>query len=165
MTFKEFYEKYKGQYVDFDGYYGPQCVDLVQYWNRELGGQRFSGNAIEIIKQPMGIYEVIKNGPTNIPKEGDIVVWNKNMGAGNGHTGIATGKGSVMTFEAFEQNDPYTSPAHLKEYKYDNVVGWLHPRRATPKPGVDYKILYETLVTNIREDIKATEQLIINLGE
>jgi hypothetical protein len=165
MTFKEFYEKYKGMYLDFDGYYGPQCVDLVQYWSRELGGARFSGNAKDIIDQPGRTYQVILNARTNIPSEGDIVVWNKNMGVGNGHTGIATGKGDINTFEVFQQNDPYATPAKLKTYNYNNVIGWLHPRAITTKSEVDYKILYETLVTGVREQIKATEQLVINLGE
>lgn len=165
MTFKEFYEKYNGMYLDFDGYYGPQCVDLVQYWNRELGGQRFSGNANHVIEQPGRTYQVITNGPTNKPSEGDIVVWNGKVGAGNGHTGIATGNGNAMTFEAFVQNDPYASNAHLKIYTYDNVIGWLHPKPAAVVKGVDYKVLYETLVIKIREDIKTTEQMVIDLGE
>ncbi len=36
-TFKEFYEKYNTKYVDDDGAYGCQCVDLFRVFCREFG--------------------------------------------------------------------------------------------------------------------------------
>lgn len=36
MTYIEFRDKYNGQFLDFDGSYGSQCWDLVQYYNTEV---------------------------------------------------------------------------------------------------------------------------------
>lgn len=164
MTFLEFYEKYKNKYTDFDGYYGAQCVDLVQYWSREIGGPRFTGNAKDIIHQAGTFYDRIDNKLLNFPKEGDIVVWNEKMGAGFGHTGIATKNAGVLKLEVFQQNDPMRSTAQLKTYTYSNIIGWLHPKNQIPNLGEDYKILFESLVTGIRAANAATEKLIIQLG-
>lgn len=38
MTYREFRDKYNGQYVDFDGYYGAQCWDLAQFYFTECLG-------------------------------------------------------------------------------------------------------------------------------
>ena len=38
---EDFFEKYNNKYVDYDGFYGTQCVDLVQYYNKEVVGGSF----------------------------------------------------------------------------------------------------------------------------
>lgn len=128
MTFKEFKNLFDGTLVDFDAYYSAQCVDLVQFWSRAIGGQRFWGNAKDIINQPGAIYTVVKNNPTNVPQEGDIVVLSGNYNGGYGHVGIATGKGDINSFEMFEQNDPTYSKCQNKTYNYKFVTGWLHKK-------------------------------------
>jgi hypothetical protein len=133
ITLTEFINKYKGKWVDFDGYYGAQCVDLVQYWSQNLGGHRFKGDAYSIFYQAGTFYDQVPNPPIGNPKEGDIVVWAYTYNWAGGHTGVATGKGistgaSSDWFECFEQNDPTGKPCQLKNYNFNNVLGWLHPK-------------------------------------
>jgi len=137
ITLNEFIANNNGKKVDFDGYYGAQCVDLVQYWSQNLGGPRFWGDAYQIYSQAGSFYTQIPNPPVGGPKEGDIVVWAYQYNWGGGHVGVATGKG-VSTgansdwFEVFEQNDPTGDPCKLKKYDYGNVLGWLHPKNYQP---------------------------------
>ena len=136
LTFSEFLNKYKGKWVDFDGYYGAQCVDLVQYWAKNLGYPAFWGDAYQIYQQAGNNYIQVPNPPIGGPKEGDIVVWAYSYNYGGGHVGIATGKGvstglSSDWFECFEQNDPTGKPCQLKNYNFNSVLGWLHPKIIT----------------------------------
>lgn len=127
--FKDFFAQYNNKYVDFDGYYGSQCFDLVQYWSKYIGGHRFGGGyAKEIYNQPGIFYVQVPNTPIAVPNAGDIVVWAGSYNGGPGHTGIATGKGDVNTFECFEQNDPIGSNSHIRQYQYNHVIGWLRPK-------------------------------------
>jgi len=129
MTIQEFLNFFNGIYADYDGAYGDQCFDLVNNYSRWIGAQRFTGeNAFEIYNQAGSFYTQIPNSPSAVPQKGDIVVWSGNFNAGAGHTGVATGKGDINTFEVLEQNDPLNSNCHLKTYNYFAVLGWLRPK-------------------------------------
>lgn len=129
--------------IDFDGYYGDQCVDWVQVWHRNLGGTiPFSGDAKDIINQPGNLYTKILNTPTGVPVKGDIIVWDGSYNGGPGHVGVATGKADINTFEVFEQNDPTGSKVHLKTYSnYNHVTGWLHPKIMPTPPANSDKLI------------------------
>lgn len=134
MFLQAFIDKYSGKFIDFDGYYGNQCVDLVQQYNKEVfNGSFLSGaNAYDIYSTyPKDIYGAVDNSPTGIPGAGNIVVWSKSFNGTAGHIGIATGTGNTDTFECFVQNDPTGSNCHLKTYNYNSVLGWLVPKVTT----------------------------------
>jgi len=124
----DFISLFNQGFCDFDGYYGNQCVDLAQFWNRVLGGRIFTGNAKDIFNQPQEIYSKVSNTPTGVPVKGDVVVWNSSFNGGPGHVGISTGKGDINRFEVLEQNDPTNKFCQLKTYNYNYVLGWLHPK-------------------------------------
>lgn len=137
ITLTDFITKYNGKEVDFDGYYGAQCVDLVQYWAQNLGGSPFWGDTYQIYSQAGTFYVQIPNPPVGGPKEGDIVVWAYTYNWAGGHVGIATGKGistgaATDWFECFEQNDPTGSACQLKTYPFNSVMGWLRPKNYPP---------------------------------
>lgn len=82
MTYQEFKDKYNGQYIDWDGAYGPQCWDLAQVWVTEgLGLPSWilsgCGVASNLLNEPKindlltYFYEV----PTTEMKPGDICIW------------------------------------------------------------------------------------------
>jgi len=127
--FDAFLAKNSGKFLDFDGAYGAQCVDLVQYWSQAIGGPRFTGNyAKDLYKQTANFYTWIDKIGAAVPQKGDIVVWSGTYNGGPGHVGIATGNGTKTFFEVFEQNDPTGSNSHLKTYStYTSVLGWLRP--------------------------------------
>jgi len=127
MTFETFFNLFNETRVDFDGYYGTQCVDLVKFWSRAIGGPPIKGNAKTLLTQGGDFYAVILNQPMNIPKKGDIVVWGSGMGGGFGHTAIAAAGCNVMKLIAFGQNYPTYSHCKISVHNYKNVLGWLHP--------------------------------------
>lgn len=149
-AFQKFFLKNNNKFLDFDGYYGPQCVDLVQYWSKEIGGPRFWGDAKDIYDQAGTFFTQVPNTPTAVPKVGDIVVWAGSYNGGPGHVGISNGIGDVNKFEAFEQNDPTGSNSHLKSYNYNKVMGWLSPK------GDDCE---KKLAESLEEVIKLTGEL------
>ena len=135
--FDDFFSQYNGQSLDYDGIYGGQCFDLIQEWNVNwLGGPFIVGEfAYQIYGQHPNFYTSIPNTPDAIPQKGDIVVWAKSYNGFAGHTGVATGKGDLNTFECFEQNDPTGTVCHLKVYNYNHVTGWLRLKNITETTG------------------------------
>ena len=138
IKISDFFTLFTGHWCDWDGAYGNQCVDLVQFWNKILGGSPFTGNAKDIYNQPQTIYVKVPNTPTGVPVEGDIPVWDGAFNGGPGHVGVATKNCTINTLEVVEQNDPLNKNVQVKQYDYSHVIGWLHPK-ALPTVGVDQK--------------------------
>lgn len=156
MTLKEFINKYNGKSVDFDGRYGPQCVDLFNQYLYEVLNiqnpiQQFPvASAYEIYgfakKNPNFI--CIDNQPTNVPQSGDIVIWGTEVGV-NGHVAIFQ-DGEVMSFTSFEENWNGVKSCQLVSHSYKGVLGWIRPKRndfqsdikpETSKPVFDLSVL------------------------
>ena len=132
MKVQEFFDKYNGKEIDYDGFYGNQCMDLAEQYNKEvIGAPRLTGDAYQVWENyPIDFYERILNTPEGVPQEGDLIIWNKNVGGGFGHIAISTGNEADATsmFESFDQNWPIGSLCHFQRHDYKNVVGWLHPK-------------------------------------
>ena len=137
MTVSEFINKYNGKGIDFDGYYGFQCMDLVEQYNKEVvSAPRLGGNAIDVwTNYPKAFYDKVVNSPSNIPLKGDVVIWNQGVGQ-FGHIGVFYA-GDVYKFQSFDQNWPISSICHVQPHNYNNVLGWLHPK--TIQLPIDYK--------------------------
>lgn len=135
MTLQEFIDKYKGKEIDFDGAYQGQCVDLFRQYIKEC----LTGN------QPKGVtgaadfwtnydsdpnlnkyFEKIPNTQEFIPKEGDVMIWNKRAGGGFGHVAVVK-QASQDNFISFDQNWSKISYCELVDHKYTNVYGVLRP--------------------------------------
>lgn len=85
MTYQEFKNKYNGKYIDFDGYYGPQCWDLAQFYFTQVLGLPSSilsgcGQVKNMLVKPkidvlrqyfneVSIYEMTT---------GDVCIWSSN---------------------------------------------------------------------------------------
>lgn len=129
MTLTEFISKYNGTKVG-DG----QCVALIKQYETDVLGltPKPVGNAHQYFddfeNQPFlyNNFEKISY-QNNLPIEGDIVVWNTNVGSGAGHVAIAVNNINEETFNSFDQN--WNSPllCSLETHTYNNVVGWLRP--------------------------------------
>lgn len=91
----------KGKWIDEDGWYGAQCVDLILAYCHYLGVAPPRGNAKEwaYLSLPRG-WTRVQNTPTYVPKPGEIVVW---TGGRFGHIGIVL-SADVRTFTSMEQN-------------------------------------------------------------
>lgn len=91
----------KGKWIDEDGWYGAQCVDLILAYCHFLGVTPPRGNAKEWthLSLPRG-WTRVQNTPNYIPQPGEIVVW---TGGRFGHIGIIL-SANVQTFTSMEQN-------------------------------------------------------------
>lgn len=138
MTTNEFVTKYLGKKIDFDGQVEGQCVDLFRQYVKE----------VLLYPQPKGVvgakdfwtnyptdpnlnqyYDRIPNDPTAVPKNGDVMLWDKTAGDGFGHVSVFI-EGNVNTFTSFDQNWPTLSKCTKTQHTYTNpkVLGWLRPK-------------------------------------
>lgn len=134
MNFDEFVNAYLGKATDYDGAYGVQCTDLIKLYVEKVfgvsAGSASWGNAkYYYTNTPAKLKNIttkIKNTASFVPKKGDIMVWNKNVGNGCGHVAICTGEGTTSYFYSYDQN--WNGKAmHKVKHTYDNVYGVLRP--------------------------------------
>lgn len=135
MTFDEFVKKYNGKSTDYDGSYGVQCTDLIKLYAEKVFGVKAGsaswGNAKKYYTNtPSALSKIttkIKNTYSFVPKKGDIMVWDGNVGGGAGHVAICTGEGTTSYFYSYDQNWG-SKPMHKVKHTYDNVYGVLRPK-------------------------------------
>jgi hypothetical protein len=135
MTIDEFIKKYEGKGIDFDGYYGFQCMDLYQQYNRDVVGAfavPCPAAADVWTNHPFNFYTKISNTPTAVPQKGDIIIWKKASSLPYGHIAIFI-EGDVNKFVSLDQNWPIGSVTHKQSHDYKNVQGWLRPNKFIPQ--------------------------------
>ena len=154
MTLEEFIKKYKGRAAEFEGIYPNQCMDLIEFYNRDvIGAPRLGGNAKDLISNPRpNFYEYKYNYPWYIPPRGSIAVWNGNVGKGFGHTAIVL-EANLLAFKSLDQNWPVGAIVTETDHNYFNVQGFLVPRP------LDIRIVYNTLVDDMRSLINKYPRL------
>lgn len=149
--------KLVGKGWDFDGSFGWQCFDLVNfYWNYLTGGQLYGLYAKDIpFKNNFeGLATVYENTPSFLPKKGDIVVWNGNWGEGCGHVAIVH-SANINTFVSLDQNwwgggRNKTEVAQYITHTYDFPMYFIRPHfkaKATVKSKVASVAKPKTTVT------------------
>jgi hypothetical protein len=138
MKLDEFVRTYNGRYLDYDGRFGCQCVDLARYYFAEVCG---------LVRQPAGVvgakdfyrkfdkdpvlaanFTKIPNTPEFVPEPGDIVIWDGTKGNLYGHIAIFV-HGDVRAFDSFDQNLPTGAPCGIVHHTYNNVLGFLRPKK------------------------------------
>ena len=163
MTISEFIQKYDGKFVDFDGRFGPQCMDLYRQYVKEvlmLPQSNPVPSAADVWDHYLKDYYFrIENQPTNVPSVGDIMIWNKNAGP-HGHIAIFI-EGDTNRFKSFDQNFPIGSPCHAQGHKYNNVIGWMHPiaSSATSSPQPQLPVYLTTLLQENKLDLSNEGQI------
>ena len=162
MTYLQFKKKYNGKYIDFDGHYGPQCTDLYRQYCKEvlnIPQSPLVEGAADIWNTYLKEYfERITNTPTGLPEQGDILIWNKNVGGGYGHVAIFD-NGTTGKFQSFDQNWPTGSLCHVQGHYYTNLLGWLKFKNAN----VPYKKELEACLaqhTDLIEQLTEKDKII-----
>jgi len=149
MTFNDFINKYNGKGIDYDKYYGYQCMDLYQQYNKEVVGAPSipSAAAADVwTNYPKDYYEKIANGPSNAPQFGDVIIWKKAANLPYGHIAVCK-TADANTFTSFDQNWPTGSVCHLQQHNYTNVQGWLRPKtQVTSTTTVVFTFSDQTLI-------------------
>jgi hypothetical protein len=134
MNYQEFFNKYNGTKVDFDGAYSAQCVDLFNQYLVDCLGinnpiQMFPvGSAYQIWDYAKDNTQLtrLENTPTGVPQQGDILIWKKSQSLPYGHVAIFD-NGDVNKFKSFDQNWPTGSECKLVDHNYNGLQGWLRP--------------------------------------
>jgi hypothetical protein len=121
-----------GQQFDLDGAYGPQCMDLVNAYRRDvwhLG--RAPGNAVDLIRADLAPWSWVPNGPTNYPLVGAVIIWRANVPARGvgpyGHAAIVLAADPTVLL-TLDQNWDGHKEARLTIHDYVGVAGWHVPR-------------------------------------
>lgn len=139
MTLDQFISHWAGRYCDFDGAYGGQCVDLADFYLRDVWGVPvfFVTGAIDLYGHRPDLIEWFANdvgNPNQFPHPGDMVIWHLDhqVGTGvNGHVDIFV-SGNGLGFTGLDENWPIGSTPHLQRHNYQGVRGWGRRRSAPP---------------------------------
>lgn len=133
---KEFYQKYKGRKIDFDGAYGAQCVDLFRQYAKEClrfpQTQRVT-SAFEIFskaeKDPItaAYYQIIPKIALLVQSE-DIIIFKPTKNNPHGHIGIVL-SADYAGFTLVEQDGYTQQGVQLKHYDDSYVMGALRPKK------------------------------------
>jgi len=134
QTYDQFFNQWNGKPCEVsDPTNVEQCMDLAFAWcdAREIPRIAIAHlYAYQVYAQPiestyLNFYR-IPNTPHAIPIQGDLIVWNYTFNGVAGHIGVCQ-SADLAKMQVFEQNDPTLSDCHVKEYNYNNVLGWLRP--------------------------------------
>ena len=137
MTLEEFVKVYNGRQVDYDGVYGPQCVDLFrQYvWDvlgikEHTGSCSSSGGAKDLFldyhKMPIEKKYFIRSASKTC-KAGDVLIWNESLTNKYGHIAICLGVIS-NSYIVFEQDGFLKDGAKINIRGRENLLGYLRKR-------------------------------------
>lgn len=145
MNLEQFVEKYLGKKIDWDGYYGGQCVDLFRQYiddvlkfpqPKGVGGAKDFWPNYDTDNALKNYYDKIPNTPTAVPSAGDVMLWNEKAGGGWGHVAVFL-EGNANTFTSFDQNWPKLDVCTKTTHDYKNVFGWLKPKKFTSLKDTD----------------------------
>ena len=135
MNLEDFVKKYNGKKVDYDGVYGPQCVDLArQYWKEKEGIEEHTGSCttsggakdlyLDYPKMPIEKKYFNRLPASSTIKAGDVMIWDKTDGNKFGHVAICLGKLN-KDFIVFEQNGFTQDGAKINIRSKENLLGVL----------------------------------------
>lgn len=139
LTLIEFYDKYVGKSVDYDGVALNQCVDLAKAYMQECVGIRTYGRGTSVWGDAINyknlpgamskyLYRVTYT-PGMIPIPGDMVVFNTGE---HGHISIVINNQSTdKALYTFDQNYGKNKKCHMVKHTYDNVVCFIRRPRVT----------------------------------
>jgi CHAP domain len=130
MTALQWTARNLGREIDLDEAYGPQCVDAVRSFLRDVHpGVDITGDAADVAGQTLGGATWVVNGPHNYPSAGDVVVWKRwsvSLGIGaHGHVAVCLMADPMVLLTA-DQNWGGAKGVTINVHSYAGVVGWHH---------------------------------------
>lgn len=122
------------RYHDYDGWYGAQCVDLFNFYNRGFVGGNFIGG-VTGAKDIWGNAAMNKNyvalSGRNRAQMGDVVVFGSSWGGGYGHVGIVVEDrgGSLRVLNANATAQGSRGPTVISTLSKNGMLGYYRPKR------------------------------------
>lgn len=155
-----FMNKYYLKFLDADGVYGNQCVDVIKAYFTEVVGisGKARGNAINYWDNCPEL-DKIANTPSGVPQKGDVIVWNKDIGSQYGHIAIFK-QGNSKNFESFDQNFPTGSKCNIVNHSYKGVIGWLRPKNINDTPAAPTIDQKDTKINELTSQIASMNNMI-----
>lgn len=135
-----FVARHVGKAVDYDGIYGAQCVDLFNFYNRDVVGGGFL--SVDFAYQLWTRFPApasnsyIKVGASKPPRKGDVAIYAQPLPGsdGAGHVAIVLGNPGGR-LAVFHQNWPWGSSSHKQQISKAHLLGYLRPKsKGRPKP-------------------------------
>ena len=114
-----------GKYIDDDGVYGAQCVDLIRAYYKYLGVSAVSGNGKDYATNalPSG-WTRVEGGK---PKKGDILVYGGNNANPYGH--VAIYESDNVTYHQNYNGHAYVEKVGVKYNGFSNPYwGYIRPK-------------------------------------
>jgi len=154
VNLDQFVAAYSGKWKDFDGAYGAQCVDLFDFYLRDVWAVPvyYAAGAINLFGGRPDLIAWTQNrwgDASQFPHRGDVIIWGANAKVGTGvygHVGIVT-RADGYTFDSFDQNWPLNAPCHIVHHTYEGIRGWgrhktaLPPQPPPPPPPAMYSVV------------------------
>lgn len=149
MNIQQFFDKYNNRGIDFDSFYGFQCMDLAHQFAVDVNGQDIPSApaAKDVWTKATPGYDKIKNTPDGVPQRGDIVIWGTEVGP-YGHIAVFD-HGDQNSFTSFDQNWPVNSLCHYQNHNYKGVLGWLRLQTTSIQPEPVPQITDQTKIPQI----------------
>lgn len=141
--FENFIEKYLGKKVDVDGYYGAQCVDLFNAWNRDYNNTYIncspSGYARSIAenKNNNGMLKYFDEVKLDQMTPGTVVVYGNCPFAPLSHVCFFIKDNGNNTFQALQQNNNGRDYVTIDSNPYDGIIGAFTPKQIYGKKYVN----------------------------
>lgn len=128
-----------GQYLDFDGKYGTQCVDFFNFYYQYLTGHNPYNEGLGVpyayqlaSTRPYGLTWV-QNNPADknqVPSDGDIVILAKDLpGSGNAGHVLVSARSDNSVIRGIDETP--NSKVGARQYSWKYVVGWFVPNTFT----------------------------------
>lgn len=146
QLFADFRVTHLGRKADYDGQYGGECVDLYNFYMRDVWGlnpYRFGGvEYAHQLRYNLAQYPEIEwvdnnpNDPNQIPPIGAVVIFDDRFVIKGGHVGIADNGTSNTSLLLFDQVgnpvEEYEKPPSTRRYNWNNVLGWAILKKNVP---------------------------------
>lgn len=136
---QQFINETQGRFIEKeDASNYAQCFDLVFAWCDKLGIPRSAIRHLRAYEiwtlandETRKYFDLVPNGPTNIPPAGSIAVFSQLVGPA-GHTSVTLPQSNSNDLYSLDQN--WATPKYtrvVQHTKYNGVIGWLVPKQQT----------------------------------
>ena len=136
MTLETFVKTWLNKQCDYDGYYGPQCVDLFRQYLKDVWNIPHTGS-VEGAKDIWLKYDSLELEKKFLKKvkavkPGDVVVFDATVSNRYGHVGIylaALGESMIVLEQDGYKKDGYKKDGvKITLYSDEKVLGFLRRR-------------------------------------
>jgi surface antigen len=124
-----------GKYLDFDGAYGAQCVDLFNFYASGFVGANLMMGQAPYAKDLWRVHDrnaFVQVAANQRPQMGDVAVWSGAFNGGPGHVAIVAqdnGNGTIRVLNANATSAGPRGVTTMSNLSTGTLLGYLRPRK------------------------------------